>query len=172
MRNRVAIIALASALTTACVYAPGAFLRDAQRRRDRAAAASGCFELQLAWRVQDDLPADSPVLEFEVANRCQHPARLNLSSMPIVARYPDARLATLHPFDPRHELRTITLDPYRVESFEVQFDNPWFHDEQLPRGLCLDVRRFDEASPATEPSHFACLARNGRQVTLASVEQL
>jgi hypothetical protein len=172
MRAAAILPTLCVFFAAACVYSPGAFQRDALRHRDHAAIASGCFEVRIGWRVHDQLPIDSTVIAFDIANQCQHPAHLDLRSMPLVARYPDARIATLRPFDPRHELGVITLDPYRTESFAVQFDNPWFRSDSPPRSFCLDVRRIDGTSTATSPHRFACLTRRGEEIAPAAVEDL
>ena len=173
MRSWSLVPALTLALLAgACGYLPGAYVRESRRRHDLAAVTAGCFEVALTWHLLDEPPYDSPTLTFHVANRCDHPARLNLASMSLVARYPDARLATLRPYDPHHELNEITLDTNNVESFDLQFDNPWFTSDAQPRALCLDIHRLDPTRPASDAPAFGCLARTASRSTAVTVDQL
>jgi len=136
-------IALACALI-GCAYQPGSF---AHAPKDFAGqrVTVGCLDLAVDRRADLSI---GPVLAYHFANRCDHPAMIDLASVAVVGRSADGRDLALRPFDPQAELHPVALDGRNVGGEAVAYpaarpilelcvDAATLVHDRAPRWLCF-----------------------------------
>lgn len=137
-------IALASCALIGCAYQPGSFAHAPGTTAGQRVTV-GCLDVALDRRA--DLPI-GPVIEYRFANRCDHPAIVDLAAVAVVGRSAEGSEVTLAPYDPRAELRPVALDgrnagmealayPAAHPMAEVCVDAAALIHQGSPRWLCF-----------------------------------
>jgi hypothetical protein len=143
-------IALLLCALVGCAYQPGSFAPQSEFPGRRATV--GCFDLAVERRA--DAPV-GPVLGFRFANRCDHPAVIDLSALAVVGRSiesPDwagGGDIVLRPYDPRGELHAVALDGRNTGAEALAYPV-----ERRLSQICVDVATLDRAGGA--PSQWLC----------------
>jgi hypothetical protein len=144
MKIALAGCALVGCALMGCAYQPGSFSSPQQTFAGQRATV-GCVDVAVERRA--DL-AFGPVLAFAFANRCDHPAIIDLGAVAVVGRNPEGTEVTLRPYDPRGELRPIALDGRNVGAEALVYpagrampqlcvDAATLAQQRSPRWLCF-----------------------------------
>jgi hypothetical protein len=133
MRN-----ALLSCALLGCAYKPGSFTSgDSHFPGQR--ATIGCLDLAVERRT--DFPI-GPVLGYHFANRCDHPTTVDLGALAVVGRDAQGAEIALHAYDPRAELRPVTLEARNLGAESLAYPA---HEAMAQ--VCVDVSTFARAQP-------------------------
>src|SRR5262245_15924812 len=98
-------IALLSCALIGCAYKPGSFVWGTNEFPGQRATV-GCLDVSVERRT--DFPI-GPVLGYQFANRCDHPTTVDLGSIAVIGRDTGGAEVALRAYDPRSELRPVTL---------------------------------------------------------------
>lgn len=141
---RVAVVAVGLA---GCIkpYQPGSFASHEGAFTGKRVAL-GCLELAVSRQVDHEGAA---VVGYELGNRCDRPALVDLAHVTVHSRGTDGIETTLVPYDPRGELVPLRL-PARHAGREAIAYTPGDAME-----ICVDAAAIAGASPA----HWVCLSR-------------
>jgi hypothetical protein len=102
-------LAIAALAVAGCAhYAARSFVAADGTRFAGDTLTLGCLDVGIA--VTADVLAHGPVIDYRFANRCDHPAIVDLASIRAVGRAADGGALALVAFDPHHELRPLALD--------------------------------------------------------------
>src|SRR5262249_31046153 len=132
MRTALSSRALACALACAlagCAYKPGSFAYPQAFPGQH--ATSGCLDIAVERRT--DLPI-GPVLGYQFANRCDHPATVDLGAVSVVGRDAAGSELALRPYDPRGELHPVVLDARNMGAESLVYPA-----DRAVSQLCVDV---------------------------------
>ncbi|HEY0477276.1 MAG TPA: hypothetical protein VGD37_07110, partial [Kofleriaceae bacterium] len=107
-------LALLTCALLGCAYQPGSFRYPPQDFPGQRLTV-GCLDLAVERRA--DLAtglARGPVLAYQFANRCDHPAMIDLAAVAVVRRDAQGVDVALRPYDPHAELHPVALDGRNV----------------------------------------------------------
>jgi hypothetical protein len=110
---RIALLGCALGLClAACAspYRPGSFASSDQAFAGERATV-GCLDVAIERRA--DAKA-GPVLAYQFANRCDRMTVIDLAAVAVVARHVDGSEAAMRPYDPRGEIRPVSLDGRKI----------------------------------------------------------
>jgi hypothetical protein len=124
-------IASACVLFAACAYRPGAFEYSGYEFPGRR-FTFGCVDAAIALRVPDDL---RPAISYELGNRCDQAAMVDLGAAYVTARASDGPEIELIAFDPLHEIRPAPLDGRMFASEAIQYRSA---SSQTLADVCVD----------------------------------
>jgi hypothetical protein len=96
----------------------------------------GCLDVAVA--PYHDAAAEGPVIAYEFGNRCDRPARVDLTAVVVRGRTVSGEEVALAPYDPAGELRAARLEARRIgrEVIEYQASEPLAL-------ICADVGALD-----------------------------
>jgi hypothetical protein len=142
---------MAVALLAGCAYQPGSFAFPENKFPGQHATA-GCLDVSIERRT--DLPI-GPVLGYQFANRCDHPATVDLGAVSVVGRNAQGTDVVLRPYDPHAELHPVALDGRKLgaESLAYPADRAMLQ-------VCVDVATLAHQGP----SQWLCFGEIGRTV--------
>jgi hypothetical protein len=107
--------------------------------------ASPCLEVGVRLAEDPLVPPDSPIVQYELGNRCVRSTAVDLRAVVVSAVCRDGRRATLAAHDPRRELRPVRLD-VRFDVFEaVAYDHVDRTAKCEIREVCVAPSRAGEA---------------------------
>jgi hypothetical protein len=121
-----------------CAYQPGSFAPATEFPGTHATV--GCLDVAIDRRA--DLPI-GPVLHYQLANRCDRAAIVDLGAATVVAHHADGTQLTLAPYDPQHELHPVSLDGRNVGGEALAYPAPAAITQ-----LCVDLAALVHQQPA------------------------
>jgi hypothetical protein len=136
---RLALSALTSAALVGCAYRPGSFA-EGRATFPGQRATVGCVDVAVERRA--DL-AIGPVLDYHFANRCDHPAVIDVGAIAVVGRTAGGADLPLRPYDPRGELRPVALDGRNTGAEALAYAA----GAAMPQ-VCVDVATLGQRAPA------------------------
>ncbi|MFO0608538.1 MAG: hypothetical protein U0324_35560 [Polyangiales bacterium] len=98
-------------------------------------ARLGCLDVGAHLARHPEVPREFVVVQYELGNRCESVARVDLAAVRVRAHYPSGFTAWLPVFDPRAELRPGALDP-RIHAFQPIAYGPG-GGTQAPDEVCV-----------------------------------
>jgi hypothetical protein len=133
MPPRVASLVLGLTVGGCVTYTPGSFTAIGQTFPGHHASFA-CLDLALT--LTDDPRTVEPVIQYSFGNRCWGPAVVDLASPRVVARFADGTTYPVKPFDPRRELRALTLDGRWYGEELIAYTVPF---TIKPTAMCVDA---------------------------------
>lgn len=122
-----------------CGYQPGSFGYPLEASSGQRATV-GCLDVAIERRA--DLPL-GPVVSYRFANRCDHPATVDIGAVVVIGRDVAGREARLAPYDPRGELRPAALDARDAGGEALAYPAA----RTLPQ-ICVDAAGLAHEAPA------------------------
>ncbi len=116
MRRGIGIAAVS--LAAACGYRAGSFT-GATGPFAGERATIGCLDVGVSSHA--DPAAEGPAIAYELGNRCDHPARVDLGAVIVRGRTDSGREIELAPFDPEGELRPVRLEARRTGREVIEY---------------------------------------------------
>jgi hypothetical protein len=129
---------LAALAIAGCGYQPGS-LASQQRAFAGRRATVGCFDVAVERKA--DLPI-GPVLGYQLANRCDHLATVDLAAIAVVGRDAEGVDVVLAPYDPRAELHPVALDARSVGGESLAYPA----GSAMPQ-VCVDLATLVHRTP-------------------------
>jgi hypothetical protein len=126
-------------LIAGCAYKPDSFHSHSHPFTGQHVSA-GCLDLAIERRP--DLIGGGAVLAYEFGNRCDRPAVVDLARVNVVGRTFDGRELNLAAWDPRHEIRPLTLDGRAIGNEALAYRNKDAFAE-----VCVDAASIARATP-------------------------
>lgn len=146
-------IALLFCALVGCAYKPGSFTPPFSAPEvafSGERTSVGCLDVAIERRA--DL-AIGPVLQYQFANRCDHATTIDLARAAVVGRSGDGEEVKLDLYDPREEVRPVTLDGRKVGAEALAYRS--YRASSLVSQVCVDVATL--ARQRAE-SRWVCLA--------------
>jgi hypothetical protein len=138
---------------TACGYRGGSFSGPRGAfAGDRVTV--GC--LDVAVSAVHDAAAEGPAIAYEFGNRCDRPARVDLTAIAVRGRTAGGAEVTLAPFDPLGELRPARLEARRTGREVIEYQAAAGEALTL---ICADVGMIADAAGARQE---ICVDGGGR----------
>lgn len=138
MRLGLAVVAV-SAFIVGCAYKPGSYKAPARDFIGQRTTV-GCLDISVDRRT--DL-GSSAVLGYTFGNRCDRPAVIDLAWVNVVGRTAAGTEVALVPYDPKGELRAVSIDGRQAGSEAISYPAP----EALGQ-VCVDVASLAQVTPA------------------------
>ena len=127
------------ALLVGCAYRAGSFSAWGHAFAGQRATL-GCLDVAIDRRPDGPLGA---VLAYDLANRCDHAIRVDLSAVPVVGRTTSGNVQ-LVPYDPLRELHARWLDGRAVGRATIEYRS---EEPIAARDLCVDAGGLVSAPP-------------------------
>lgn len=138
--------AVLSVALTACAYRPGSFSTFASTFPGQRTTV-GCLDIAIERRP--DLPSGA-VVGYQFANRCDHPAVVDLAHVAVVGKTIDGAEVDLAPYDPERELEPLHIDGRMIGREAIAYSS-----EVALAEVCVDA-----ASVAQDQrAQWLCFAR-------------
>lgn len=118
-----------------------------------------CLDLSVA--LVHSAPAAGPVVQYSFGNRCRRSVTVDLAAARVTARATTGEVVTLHPYDPRREIRALPLDGLLSGREQIFYLGP---QPMSAISICIDASSVDGSGPARLAP--ICLAEAGTEVRL------
>lgn len=110
--------AAAVSLAAGCGYRAGSFTGPTGMFAGELVTI-GCLDVGVSSHV--DPVAEGPAIAYELGNRCDRPARVDLGAVIVRGRTDGGREIELAPFDPEGELRPVRLEARRTGREVIEY---------------------------------------------------
>ncbi|NVB82978.1 MAG: hypothetical protein HOV81_31660 [Kofleriaceae bacterium] len=124
-----------------CAYRPGSFSHPRQGFLGQRTTV-GCLDLSVERRP--DLTGGGTVLAYEFGNRCDHATTVDLASVVVVGRTYDGAERRLSPYDPRAEIRSLSIDGRTAGREAIAYPDATAHFAEV----CVDAASLADQTPA------------------------
>lgn len=142
----------AAALTgSGCyIYAPHSFTDLGTPFPGAHVALGGCIDLAVGYAEDAQTGPRGRVIEYSFGNHCYHHVDVDLASIRAVEYGADQIVRPLVVFDPRHELRPLSLDALWLGHERIEYDAVDVAAGAPGSAICVDVGGLDRSAPTQE----------------------
>jgi hypothetical protein len=140
--------AVLSVVLASCAYRPGSFAYLGSSFPGQRTTV-GCLDISVERRP--DLPTGA-VVGYQFANRCDHPAVVDLAHVTVVGRTREGMQVDLAPFDPLGELAPLHIDGRTIGHEALAY----LSQPELAE-VCVDAASVAQSTQAM----WMCFAQSG-----------
>lgn len=109
----------------------------------------GCIDLAIGYADDAQTGPGGRVIEYSFGNHCYHRVDLDLGAVRAIEYGADRVARPLVAYDPRHELRAMSLDALWLGHERIEYDAPGVAPAP-GSAICVDVGALDRSAPRQE----------------------
>ncbi len=143
--------AIAGAGSACYVYAPRSYADLGTPFPGAHVQLGGCIDLAVGYAEDAQTGPRGRVVEYSFGNHCFHHVDVDLATIRAVEYGADQLVRPLVVYDPRHELRPLSLDALWLGHERIEYDAVDDVAASAPGStICVDVGRLDRSAPKQE----------------------